>query len=313
MGGHQETPKQPTPMEEAQAKLLLDQEEAKRNEQLRIKQQQEKDAIELKNRNQTIADTNAAYSRGTAWGAAKAKSLGYADNYGLLDQFNRALGDARASVPRISDNVGSYFNYDDIWNKVANNTESTQRTALDNAYRGLTKPGWEQGYFADSADDDILRAIMGDQYGAAFDTLDAARARGQLSDGAFQSSLASLNNKKEGAMSTLQDLGGGVLSGYRKQLDDIAKSYSDSITNYKLGQNLNMNDFSAALDQRKTDLMGRMRGDIYRALGDTSLFNTDTIMAKGNAAAGVSNNPLRNAFADATLDPNRTTGTAGVF
>jgi len=308
-------PKPTDPMESARAQMAIDDATAARNATSaaaeRDRQAQEAQRV----RDQTGAAVNTAYTTGQGYGTQKAGSLGFQDTYGLLDSYNAKLNAARGGVPETAgNNVGSYFNYDDLWNKSMNEATTAQSTKLDNAYRGIVKPGWENSYFADTADDSILDSILGEQYSGAFDTIDAARARGQLSQGAFDNTLRGLDAKKAGARSQLEDTGLGVLGGYRGQLDDVSKQYSDQIGSYKLGQNISMDDMLAAFGSKRDTLTGRLGGDIRNAVGDTNYFNTDTLMAKGNSAAGVSNNPLRDAFKDSTtIDPTRTTGTTGVF
>jgi len=304
-------------MQEAQAQMAINAANAERVAAAEASERQRVEAANAAKRSTTTSSADAALAQGRSWGQNRLGSLGYDDNYGLLDTYNNMLTTARGKVPEMSENVGSYFDYDNIWNNATTQAQGAQQTRLDNQFRDKTRVGWQQDYFADTADDSILDAILGDQYGEAFDTLDAARARGQLSQGAFDNSLRGLDTKRLGARSTLEDMGLGVLSGYRDELTGVSKQYGDQVTGYKLGQNLNLDDMDTALTQRKDALSGRMQGDIYRAIGDTSLFNTDSLMARGSSKAGVSNNPLRNAFAtqgnNNALDPNRTTGTSGVF
>lgn len=314
MGGSQPAPKTYSPQEQAQAQIQIDEANAARQAAAAEQERQRAAAEKQANIERTTGQVNQLYNQGQAFGQQRDQNLGFADTYGLLDTYNQSLNNARSQVPSVADNPASYFDFDNLWNKATNQVQSAQQSKLDNTFRDKTKVGWQNNYFADTADDSILDSILGDQYGSAFDTIDAARARGQISQGAFDNTVRGLDQKKLGARSTLEDLGLGVLGGYRTDLGGIADQYSDQITNYKLGQNLNLDDFTAALGNRKNELSGRMQGDIYRAVGDTNLFNTDALLAKGSAAAGVSNSPLRNAFRDPNLtDPTRTTGTTGVF
>lgn len=309
-------PKTYSPQEQAAAQIQIDEATSARQQAAAAQEQQRKDNERAQQLQRTAEGVNAAYGQGQTYGQQKVGSLGYADTYGILDRYNSSLGAAKSRVPTDATNPGSYFDYDALFGSALNESETAQRGKLDNQYRGLTKPGWEQNYFADTADDSILDAILGEQYGETFDTIDAARARGQISQGAFDNTLRGLDNKKTGARAKLEDLGLGVLGGYRDELDGIATQFGDSITGYKLGQNVNLDDFSGQLNSRRDSLTGRMRGDIYNAVGDTQFFNPDSLIAKGGAAAGVSNNPLRNAFLNANgvaVDPERTTGTTGVF
>lgn len=314
MGGSPQPAKTYSPQEQAQAQMQIDNAAAERNARA-AEAERQRVALE---RQQKIAQTQGqvqgAYGQGQNYGTQRASQLGFQDNYGILDAYNNALNSARMAVPEDAANVNSYFDYENLWNKATNQAQTAQQTKLDNQFRNMTPIGWQRQAFADTADDSILDAILGEQYGTAFDTIDAARARGQISQGAFDNTLRGLDTKKLSARSTLEDLGLGVLGGYRDELTGVRDQFNNQITNYKLGQNFNLDDFTSAVDERKNSLNARMKGDIYRAVGDTSLFNTDSLINKGSSQAGVSNSPLRNAFRnpnDAT--PERTTGTTGVF
>lgn len=317
MGGSPQPAKTYSPQEQAQAQMQLDNAAAERTARA-AEAERQRVALERQNKiAQTQGQVQNAFSQGQNYGTQRASSMGFADNYGVMDAYNSALNSARMGVPEDAGNVNSYFDYENLWNKATNQAQQTQQTKLDNQFRNMTPIGWQREAFADTADDSILEAILGEQYGTAFDTIDAARARGQISQGAFDNSLRGLDTKKLSARSTLEDLGLGVLGGYRDELTGVRDQFNNQITNYKLGQNFNLDDFTNSIDERKQSLGGRMKGDIYRAVGDTNLFNTDSIINKGSSQAGVSNNPLRNAFLapgnNNSNTPERTTGTTGVF
>lgn len=315
-GGRQEAPKTYSPQEQAQAQIQIDNASSQREAQAAAREKAAKaaqDAVDLRN-NQAALGTR--YNAGKNYGQQQEASLGFNDTYGLLDSFNKMLQTAYQGADPRTANPNTALNYEDLWNDARTTTEGAQKTKLDNQFRGLTKPGWENDFFADTSDDSILDEILGNQYGEAKGTLDSARDRGQLSQGAYDNSLRGLDTKKMGARSTLEDMGLGVLGGYRKNLDDISDTWGDQVTGYKLGQDVNLDDYTGSLNAKAGDLRNRLSGDIYRAVGDTSLFNTDSLMARGNASAGASNTPLKAAFlsnGQPVVDPERTTGTAGVF
>lgn len=319
MGGNAPpAPKTYSPMENAQAEEYAAAQEAKRAEAARIAEEQRQAAEDAKARKATQASLSRIYGAGQDYGTRQVGSLGYADTYGILDNFRAALDAAKARVPEMSTDVGSFFNYADLFNTAKTDAQNTQRSKLSGDFANLTKPSWQTNYFADTADDAILEAILADQRASAENTLAAARARGQLSEGAYGYATNSLGNAATGARSTLEDLGLGVLGGYRDDLTGIADQYGDAITNYQLGQNVSMNDFTGQLRSKADALTGRMRGDIYNAVGDTELFDVNSLMAKGGASAGASNSPLKGAFAKLPADQavkqdDRTTGTVGIF
>lgn len=319
-GGNPPPPKTYSPQENAQAQIQIDnaaadreRAEQQRQEIAAAQERQRLEAVKQADIQRTAGDATRMYQEGGQWGQNRINNLGFADTYGLLDTYRGMLGTARSSVPQQSADVGQYFDYEDMFSRAMAQEQQAEQNMLSNQYSDRTKVGWQNDYFADTADDEILDAILGEQYGETFDTIDAARARGQLSQGGFDNTLRKLDTKKHSARATLEDLGLGVLGGYRNELTGIADQFGNKVTNYKLGQNLNLDDMTSAIGGRRDALTGRMKGDIYRAVGDTSLFSPETIMAQGGAAAGVSNSPLRNAFRDTSLDPDRTTGTTGVF
>lgn len=318
MGGKSPAaPKPIDPMEQARAQMAIDEANANRAAQAQAAERQRLADEDARKRGATVDANNRAYSTGQQFGATQLGQLGFADTYGVMDRYNTALSAAKGKVPGISDDVGSYYDYNTMWNNAKNEAQGAYQSGLDRDFRTRTPANWTSSAdrgFADTADDAILDAILGEQYGRAYDSLEAARARGQLSEGGFNSSKGLLDERKSGARSQLEDIGLGVLGGYRDELGGIGQQFSDSITNYKLGQNINLGDFDTNVNTRRGALTGRMAGDVRNAVGDTSLFDAENILARGASAAGVSNNPLRNAFFDELAnDPTRTTGTTGVF
>lgn len=324
MGKNSAPPPLPTPMEQSQAQLVLQQQQQQEDRE-RIENQRAYDAQQAATERQRVeaqtaqknatsaAMLNNTYNTGTAYGRDRVGGLGFDDTFNLMGQYTNELNAARSRVPEGASDPGSYFDYNSIWDNVYNRTETNQRNQLDNQFRDATPLGWTESRFADTADDKYLDEILNNQYQETFDTVDAARARGQMGEGAFTNTLAGMDTKRISSRSMLEDMGLGVLGGYRDQLSDIGNQFSDRISNYRLGQNLNMDEFNNYLDTRTSSLNGRLKGDIYRMVGDQQFFNPDTLMAKGAARAGVSNNPLRNAFQTEEDDPTRTTGTTGVF
>lgn len=352
MGGKSSPAPEPaktySPMEQAQAQQVLNEQaqraaaqqaqEQRNYEQQKLQEQRAREdqaAAAEATRQQTIAaqaeaekqkalqgkrdQFNAYGTTGQAYGASKLGSLGFQDTYGVGAAYNNALKDWQTTKGANIDNYdGSAFDAAGTWDKVYGDTQTAERTKLQNGFSNMTNPGWQKNYFADSADDSILDAILGKQFTDATTQFDTAMKRGQLTDGAFSSASASLADKKLAAKSTLTDLGDGVLGGYRSQLTDEAKGYADKIGSWNLGNNFNLDNVTKGFQSTTDSLKGRMEGDIRRAVGDTQLFDTAKLLGLAGVTGGASNNPLQSAFTNAanTNDPEtdkRTTGTVGVF
>lgn len=319
MGGSPKPPKMPkqaTAMETAQAQDWAAQQEFNRNQQLAKEKAAADEAAKQGRIATTQGDVARIFGQGQEYGTSQLGSLGYNDDYGILSRYNQSLNNARTRVPSESTDVGSFFNYADMWNSAMNEATNAQRGKLDTQYRGMIKPGWQQNYFADTEDDPILDAILAQQKGDVTNTLKANMSRGQMSEGAYNYALNRLGQQAQGARSTLEDIGGGVLGRYRDDLGNIANQFGDQITNYKLGQQVNTGDLGGQLTARQGALRGRLPGDIYKAVGNTELFDTDALIARAGAAAGPANTPLGQAFQNnplAVAPQDRTTGTTGIF
>ena len=317
-GSKTKAPTTPTPMESAQASDWLAQQEYARTQQTQ-KAAADKAAADLAaQKTKTAGDINTQFTAGQNYGSNKMSGLGFADTYGIMDRFNTSLNAAKGGVPETATNVGSYFNPSSYWDTAVNEATGAQRGKLNTEFTNLTKPGWDKGQygFADTADDAILNAILGEQRTSTQDTLKGNLARGTMSQGAYDYALNQLGNQATTGMSNLQNIGGGVLNKYREGLGNTAKQYGDRVTGYQLGQDVNLADLTGQLTGQRGGYETGMRGDILNALGDTKLFDLEKLISSAGVATGAGNTPLANAFTNQQgplLDPNRTTGTTGIF
>ena len=261
----------------------------------------------------TAADVSRLFGEGQSYGQQQLGALGYADTYGIMDNYLRELNAAKGRVPTTATDVGSYFNNQDMWKTALAESTSAQTNKLDTALRNLTPAGWTDKYFGSTADDAILNSILSEQQGTASSALQTALARGQISQPQYDAAAAGLANKSTSAMATLQDLGGGVLSKYKTGLTDLANTFSNAVTNYKLGQNVNSGDWQNQIKSTVSGYQGNMRGDILKALGDTKLFDPNALIASGAVAGGATNQPSTPQNAPTEEEKQRTQSTAGVF
>lgn len=256
------------------------------------------------------------------------------DTYGITADFNRLLADAGNAVPKGADfkaaNTPSYYNYEDIFNKAYTTATDRGRNTAQQQLNTLTPAGWEQNYFADTADDPILQQILGQQYNETQGNLQRQLERGQISQGAYDYALGQLGSVSDpsaysglasSAYQTLQGIGGGVLGGYRTGLDTTEQAIQNAVTNYSIGQELNPggNYWQNQLDTQAQGYRGGMEGDIRRAIGNTQLFDPYSLVSHAGSVTGPSNNPLTGNVAQGqgsvlqNEEDRRTQGTSGVF
>lgn len=303
--------------EQRNYEMQLQQQERERQEQIAAKAEAERQRQLGVKTNQF----NANVSAGQNYGQTKLGSLGFADTYGIGSAYDTALKDWQNTTGANLENYGgTSFDSQGQWDRAYNSAQDTERNKLQNGFSNLTNPGWQSSYFDNSADDSILEAILGKQFTDANTQFETAKARGQLTDGAYGNVQSTLADKKLAANSTLQDLGGGVLSGYRNQLTDQSKGFADKISSWNLGNNFNLDSVTGGFNNTKNELSGRLEGDVRRAVGDTQLFDTAKLLAGAGVTGGATNNPLQSAFTAAAANTNnqteeqkRNTGTVGVF
>lgn len=311
-------PKQQDPMEAARAQDWLASQQSARDTAAKTASDQQAAAAKLAAQGYTTQQINNMMTQGGGFLTQHLADLGYTDNYGIGKRFNDLLSGARQNVPGEATDVGKYFDFNDMFNTATAGAQTAEQGKLDTALRGLTPTGWQQKYFADTADDPILQEILAQQKGDLESTLKRKFDRGQMSQGAYDYALGQEGQLSEGAMSNLQNIGGGVLSKYRSQLGDLASAFGNEVSGYKLGQTVDPNAWKTQLTDKQTSLQGSLKGDIMSALGNTQLFDPNALIAKSGSQAGPSNQPITgsNPSGSGSLpleEEQRSTGTTGIF
>lgn len=305
----------------AEAKATQD----RQAEQARL--EQEKQANIQKSRTRV----NSAYDTALTGAKNKLHSRGLADDaYGIMDLYKSELNRVKSGLPEIVDNANDYFT-PSLWDNVWGDVRTNEKRKLGQGMDEFIGDGFDYNTFADTADDSILDGIIGDQYGDSLSTLQRALARGTINDAGMGYATKKLDQQKTAGRAKAEDMGLGVLQGYRTNLKNTATGIRGRLNNWDLGDALNLDTERTRVNDEAGRYRNRMEGDILNAIGDTSFFDTDTILGKAGQASGVMNNPpplsgigagaspLLQSFGARTLgstddDPNkRNAGSAGVF
>lgn len=331
-------PKIPSPKEEADAQIILEQEKARLAEE---KAARDKAAAELA-RKELL--TKAAGKR--------TQALDYANSYDETELANRGISDALASKYGIRSMYDNSLNKavmgiaeDDLnplqslstgtWLEDAiTKGQGRYRSDLTKGVQSLAGDGFEYGAFADNSDDDILMKLLTGQKTDALTQIDAAKARGQLNDVGYSNAMKQLATAEASGMADLQTLGQGVLSGYRKDLTTLRDNQLNKVGNLTFSDSYDPDAFANLLTGRTNDMKNRLEGDIFKAANGKSFFDASKIISGGGALQGYynpttgsqesstakigSSNSLLDAFAqDEAAKKKNTQGTAtsinGVF
>jgi hypothetical protein len=291
MGGTPSPPPQPTPMEDAQAQIAIQQEQARIDEQNRIAAEQ-REAKELADRiakaqgKQTQAFDNAVsmYDRLLAGAGI---DRGNADSYGVSDYYLADLESARSGLAE--DDLNPNFATRTIFNDALDSGTTKYRKDLTGKINTGYGDGFAYDLFADTADDAVLASILDSQKSDAMQRIDAQLARGQLNETGYDRALSELNNVYTTSMADLQNIGGGVLSGYRDDLRSARDSELDKIGMLTLGDSYNFDGFDTRMQDRTNTMMSSLEGDIRAAIGDQMFIDPDALIAKGGSHQGFVN------------------------
>lgn len=207
----------------------------------------------------------------------------------VMDLVNSQYDQVKAGAPDIVEDATTLFSptvFDDAIGQVR-----TQRTNdLNRQLDEFAGDGFAYETFGDTAADDLINDIIGMQYGDARDTLDRSLARGQINEAGYNYADPMLSRQRSGGMSRAQDMAGGVLQGYRDQLNNMATGFRDTVESARLADNINLDVKRQRLGDRTSNLQGRMEGDIYNAIGDYQFFDTNSLLGKAGQRSGMMNN-----------------------
>lgn len=143
------------------------------------------------------------------------------------------------------------------------------------------------------SDDEFISALLEQERNKAKGVVDRARASGQLNDVGANTAYADLFGPSTSvANSTLDELSGGILGGYRQDINDIIAELVDRAS---VEPNVSFDPYN----QRIEDLVARVKqnymGELIRKLGSNSLFDTSKLINSGGMAqspvSGASFNP----------------------
>lgn len=277
----------PDPMKQAEGEIKALQEQYRLQEETAIRAEERAAAKDIADREQWSTDLGGARGRAeqSIYNAFDQSGVGY-DDY--MDRINAALdleqsGKSYGMDTAFSTDLGANI-LDDIRNaQIRDNKKAVGQYAPDN---------FGQSAFASTADDAVIDAILDEQFGGASDAIMRAYDRGTLNQQGFDYAMNNLNTQKSAAMSQLQDIGGGVLSGYRDQLQDVADSAYSGASSWDFGDTFDPSSYQSQLDTLQGELGGALEGDLRTAVGGQQFFDTSGLISKAGVSQGQQNTGL---------------------
>jgi hypothetical protein len=290
--GSRKTPSAPAPtdpMKEAQAQIAIKEAEARLQRETAAQEAARK-AAEDGNR-QKLFNENLDRSYNTAYDSSRQAIQDRGLDPTSYDQALKAeLNKIRGGISSTDTNPGAYFNTD-VAGAILGRERDRNRATYTRAFDEFAPDNFAQSHVADTMDDSYISDILGSQYGEASTQLMRARERGTLSDIGYGYGQKNLDEQKATANAKAQSLGGGVLSGYRDQLREIATRGREQAGKWDVGQKFDPNSYKSQIETTTKGFGGKLEGDIRNTLGSTSFFNSNDLIQKAGKYQGVTGGP----------------------
>lgn len=320
--GGSAAPPPPDPQREAEAREWEASRQAARDDARRAEDRRMSDEKAAKDLTQWQGRRNSAYNNARDYGKQQLSRYGLDENdpYGVFSGFTSQLDRNNAQLQDNQDfstQLGS-----SVFDSALSNARMDQRKKLSRQFDNGIGSNYLEDTFADTADDQYLDGILGEQYNEANTYLTSARDRGQLNNFAYDKAISTLNQDKSKARGELETIGRGVLATSRDNVGKRRDATMSRINAFDFGDTLNVGDEVGRVKSQASTALGGLDADIRRAIGGRQFFDPNSIVAKSSASTGVSNytpaavgtggtgmNPLLGIF----TDQQRNKQTQGAF
>ena len=198
--------------------------------------------------------------------------------------------EARDRVGTIFDSFAGGDDYDSLLNELlGRNFGETALTNTQNRFIGEGTDAISSAFPDDafqSLDDGIIDSIVGERLSGAQGQVANAGARGNLNEAGSLSANETLLGQQEGARERVGEVGGGVLGGFRNDIQGIQDRATTANEGFLLGDDrFDVTPFSTERSSLvdNTDLTGAVR----TSLGSEPLFGVSDALLEGGRSQGL--------------------------
>lgn len=240
------------------------------------------------------------------------RGLDPADYGGLIRQ---KANEIRGTVPELDKNPASYFS--SLGEMIYNAERGSERNRDLRALDSFAPAGFSNDRIADTADDDLIEAILGEQGRTAQDYAQNLFKRGVTTQSGLDAALKNIEGQKAGARSRLSSLTGGILNEGRSGAEKMLADARSTASNQELGAMFDPFKVNKDLESYFGNFFSGF-GDKVRGVAPTDLFSTTGLANIAGAASGAQNtkfnpNALAGIYDDEDDDDRRPTATVSPF
>jgi hypothetical protein len=176
-----------------------------------------------------------------------------------------------------------------LYNQAYETAQGDVRNSYLNRINNQYGTDYSTRTFADTADDPIINAMLGKQRLSAQEGIDRAKSRGQLNTAGLNAATGSLGELESRGRAEANQLGGGVLSRYRQNLDEAIGSLRNRANTASLGGSFDLEGGVQDINNRVSNFQQSLGGDVKAALGDRNFINLGDILGRAGAEQGMVN------------------------
>jgi hypothetical protein len=225
-------------------------------------------------------------AQNTGRSVLQSRGLDTPEFQGIVD---RIIADAKSKVPGGDPNPGQYFGSDIFETGLAKEEQNRVRAATDRVNKQFT-PGFERSLVADTSDDAILDAILGEQRGMAQKQLEYNQKRGVINDIGYNTGVEKFKGQEAAGRSSLGSIGDAVLGKIRGGISDIRGEAGTAASQSGFaGANFDPSSYWNRANTYAGEQLGDLEGKVRASVGSTNFFDIPSILAAAGTAQGPMN------------------------
>lgn len=199
---------------------------------------------------------------------------------------NESLINAKGSVPNLDANPNSYFQ--NLGQQIYDAEQAGERGRDLRGIDSFAPAGFAKKRIGDTADDDIINAILGEQSQGGEEYIANLLKRGVVTSGGADAARKNLASQRPTAQSRLSTIGTGELERGRGGAENLVNEGRTTASNQRLGDNFNPFEISGDLTSYFGDFFKNLDTNI-RGKAPTDLFSTSGLANIAGAAQGAGN------------------------
>jgi hypothetical protein len=213
----------------------------------------------------------------------------------------------RGQVPNLAANPGSYFA--DLGQMLYDELQGAERNRDLAGIDKFAPAGFSSKRIADTADDDLIEAILQEQRTPAEGYAQNLKSRGVITGGGFDAAMKNIKDQMSGARSRLGTVSSGILNEGRSGAENLIAGERSRAANQRLGDQFDPFATGQDLENYFSKFFSGFN-DKVRGVAPTDLFSTSGIPGIAGAAQGAQNTPfnpkaLSGVFDDDEEDENQ--------